>query len=116
MSGPLAHLVERLICNEEVTGSIPVGSTKHRKTFPAGGFLVLWKPQRCFALAKPRGGVEKTFCDGKKLFVTTCGKRSHVFAAAKTDELGPWKFASDEKQIIPGHKIHLPTSPSYQSC
>jgi hypothetical protein len=25
--GPLAHLVERLICNEEVTGSIPVGST-----------------------------------------------------------------------------------------
>jgi hypothetical protein len=26
--GPLAHLVERLICNEEVTGSIPVGSTE----------------------------------------------------------------------------------------
>ena len=25
--GPIAHLVERLICNEEVTGSIPVGST-----------------------------------------------------------------------------------------
>ncbi len=25
--GPLAHLVERLICNEEVTGSSPVGST-----------------------------------------------------------------------------------------
>lgn len=29
--GPLAHLVERLICNEEVTGSIPVGSTVDRK-------------------------------------------------------------------------------------
>ena len=25
--GPVAHLVERLICNEEATGSIPVGST-----------------------------------------------------------------------------------------
>ena len=25
--GPLAQLVERLICNEEVAGSIPAGST-----------------------------------------------------------------------------------------
>ena len=25
--GPLAHLVERLICNEEVSGSSPLGST-----------------------------------------------------------------------------------------
>lgn len=33
----------------------------------------------------------------------TCGKRSHVFAEAKIDELEPWKFAPDERQIIPGH-------------
>mgnify|MGYP000645697427 CR=1 FL=1 len=26
--GPVAHLVERLICTEEVAGSSPVGSTK----------------------------------------------------------------------------------------
>ena len=25
--GPVAHLVERLICNEEVSGSSPLGST-----------------------------------------------------------------------------------------
>jgi hypothetical protein len=26
--GPLAHLVERLLCKQEATGSSPVGSTK----------------------------------------------------------------------------------------
>lgn len=29
--GPLAHLVEHLICNEGVAGSSPVGSTKQKK-------------------------------------------------------------------------------------
>ncbi len=56
-NGPLAHLVERLICNEEVTGSIPVGSTDDR-TIPL-----------------------------KRDFLR-CGRRRHVFAAAKTAEPG----------------------------
>lgn len=30
--GPLAQLAERLICNEEVAGSIPVGSTQCMKS------------------------------------------------------------------------------------
>ena len=28
--GPIAHLVERIICNDEVSGSSPLGSTKNR--------------------------------------------------------------------------------------
>jgi len=32
-------LVERLICNEEVTGSNPVGSTDDSKTFTSESFL-----------------------------------------------------------------------------
>ena len=71
LQGPLAHLVERLICNEEVTGSIPVGSTKDRKATPAGGFLLLWKPERCFALAKPRGRVVRQNRDGDFERLTT---------------------------------------------
>jgi hypothetical protein len=29
--------------------------------------------ERCFALAKPRAGIAKAFCDGKKLFVIAIG-------------------------------------------
>ncbi len=56
--GPLAHLVERLICTEEVAGSIPVGSTTKEKTSTAGCLF---------------------FC---------CGSRSHVLPAGKTGEAG----------------------------
>ena len=39
---------------------------------------------RCFVLAKPRGGVEKTFCDGKKLFVTTSAGRKYAIKAVRS--------------------------------
>jgi hypothetical protein len=69
--GPLAHLVERLICNEEVTGSIPVGSTKDTNVPPARDFVLLRKAQPYFALAKWRAGVASEFSDEKIRLVTT---------------------------------------------
>ena len=56
--GPLAHLVERRICNAEVTGSIPVGSTNkltknelhrcnHRRKF--GGYRGYWNKWKFWA-------------------------------------------------------------------
>jgi hypothetical protein len=39
IEGLVAHLVERLICTEEVAGSSPVESTKY--TPPLGGFVYL---------------------------------------------------------------------------
>ena len=41
--GPIAHLVERHICNVEVTGSSPVGSTKiHRDNVEIVGSIPTW--------------------------------------------------------------------------
>src|SRR3989344_5911807 len=59
-SGPVAQLVERLICNEEVTGSNPVGSTKYRNIPPARDFLILWKSQRYFADTQNREAGSRT--------------------------------------------------------
>ena len=42
-TGPLAHLVEHLICNEGVAGSSPVRSTKYKKR-PCGAFCFLGGP------------------------------------------------------------------------
>ncbi len=56
--GPLAHLVERLICTEEVAGSIPVGSTKEKNTNLRWCFSLLWKAEPCFCSSKNgRAGV-----------------------------------------------------------
>ncbi len=44
-SGPIAQLVEHLICNEGVSGSNPLGSTKDKTSCPAAGVLLLWKPE-----------------------------------------------------------------------
>jgi hypothetical protein len=68
-------LVERLICNEEVTSSNLVGSTKDKRLSLVGKSFVF------------------------------CGRRSHVFVATKTDESGSWKFQFDETEIIPDHKF-----------
>ena len=40
-------------------------STKDRNTSSVGGFLHLWKPERCFAVAKPRGGAATKLYDDK---------------------------------------------------
>ena len=77
--GPLAHLVERLICNEEVTGSIPVGSTKYRNTRLEAGFLILWKPEPCPALAGRRGRVVRQNRDGDFERLTTKDTKWTVF-------------------------------------
>jgi hypothetical protein len=50
--------------------SILVGSTVDTKP-PLLEVFALWKPQRCFALAKPRGGVASDFFDEKIRLVTT---------------------------------------------
>lgn len=75
--GPLAHLVEHLICNEGVTGSNPVGSTADDK--------------------------DMHFC----MSFRVCGRRRHVFAVAKTAESGSWNFASGDEQNIPDHKVEF---------
>ena len=41
MAGPVVHLVERLICNEEVSGSSPLGSTAIKMTGFCQSFLLL---------------------------------------------------------------------------
>ncbi len=44
--GPVAHLVERLICTEEVAGSIPVWSTTtDRNAYALRSFVVV-RPDR----------------------------------------------------------------------
>jgi hypothetical protein len=37
-------------------------------------------------------------------FAKTCAKRSHVFAAAKTGELGSREFPSGDEEITRDHK------------
>ena len=44
---------------------------KIQNTCPAAGFLILWKTERCFALAKPRVGVAWRLRDGANELVTT---------------------------------------------
>ncbi len=51
--GPLAHLVERLICNEEVAGSSPARSTKKRRGL---------RKQVLFFVDLVQKGVGKTCC------------------------------------------------------
>lgn len=63
--GPLAHLVEHLICNEGVAGSSPVGSTKDDKD----------------------GACALSF--------RFCGGRRHVLPVGKTAESGSRKFNRD---------------------
>jgi hypothetical protein len=46
LCGPLAHLVERLVCTEEVAGSSPVGSTNEKTALVAVFSLVDYSPRR----------------------------------------------------------------------
>ena len=46
--GAVAQLGERLVCNQEATGSIPVSSTKNPRS--VAGVVV--KPMRCWVSAK----------------------------------------------------------------
>ncbi len=38
-NGPVAHLVEHIICNDGVAGSSPVGSTKYKKVCLVADFF-----------------------------------------------------------------------------
>ncbi len=60
-SGPVAHLVERLMCTEEVAGSSPVGSTKVNKiSLSRKSRLILFRKQTA-------------------LLPCLCGRRSDIF-------------------------------------
>ena len=68
MHGPLAHLVERLICNEEVTGSSPVRSTKFdltKKQTPA-------RLRRAHGRAFPQGNGHKVHKSTAVLTTSSC--------------------------------------------
>ena len=71
-NGPLAHLVEHLICTEGVAGSSPVGSTNKIKDARLSVFyFVCGEPyldEKAGAHAGARGGVEQIF--SRKLCVT----------------------------------------------
>ena len=73
-NGPLAQLVEHLICNEGVAGSNPVRSTNDDKDMPCG------------------------------MSLRVSGGRRHVLLAGKTAESGSRNFASDGEQNIRDHK------------
>lgn len=64
-------MVERLICNEEATGSIPVGSTKSKTSPLREIFTFWWKAEPYFALAKWRAGVATEASDDEPRVVTT---------------------------------------------
>ena len=52
-------------------GSIPAGGMKGANIPPMRNFVLSCRPERCPAIAGPRGGVEKILSDGEELFVTT---------------------------------------------
>jgi hypothetical protein len=65
-------LVERLICNEEVAGSNPAGSTADRTTYLAGGFLRCGRRRHISAAAEtPSQGREILRATANKIFLTT---------------------------------------------
>ena len=71
--GPLAHLVEHLICNEGVAGSSPVGSNDDEKACPAACLFASLEAGGMFRsqAKQPRRGRENSFATAKELLVTT---------------------------------------------
>jgi hypothetical protein len=68
LRGALAQLGERLICIQEVIGSIPIGSTKHEVA-----------PPRAWALGTCLKKVHRTFLSG--VARTACGSVAQVVRA-----------------------------------
>jgi hypothetical protein len=74
--GPLAHLVERLVCTEEVTGSNPVGSTtKQPKLLPHPAYAGTRSNLGCFVVDCPSGSETVRF-DNANTFLFAFGKKS----------------------------------------
>ena len=61
--GAIAQLGERLLCKQEVTGSIPVGSTRANQRLQESGSPepIIWTPAPCARLTKKFRAEKKEF-------------------------------------------------------
>ena len=64
-------MVEQLPLKEMVPGSSPGGRTKGTKIPPARDFVLWSGPERCPAIAGPRGGIASEFADEQTRLVMT---------------------------------------------